>query len=38
MGLKHVLYAMAVWAVEDSEEHGATFRRNLQQFPGLEEA
>jgi len=38
MGLKQVLYAMAVWAVEDSEEHGATFRKNLQQFPGLEEA
>jgi DNA-binding HxlR family transcriptional regulator len=37
MALKPVLYAMAVWAVEDSEEHGSTFRRNLQQFPGLEE-
>ncbi|PSL25803.1 winged helix-turn-helix transcriptional regulator [Chitinophaga ginsengisoli] len=38
MGLKQVLYAMAVWAVEDSVEHGATFRRNLQHFPGSEEA
>lgn len=29
---------MAVWAVEDSAEHAATFRRNLKQFPGSEEA
>ena len=36
--LKPVLYAMAVWAVEDSVEHAATFRRNLKQFPGSEEA
>ncbi|NLR57573.1 HxlR family transcriptional regulator [Chitinophaga polysaccharea] len=34
MRLKPVLYAMAVWAVDDSKEHGAVFRRNLKNFPG----
>jgi DNA-binding HxlR family transcriptional regulator len=33
-GLKNVLYAMAVWAAEDSKESGQAFRRNLQDFPG----
>jgi DNA-binding HxlR family transcriptional regulator len=33
-GLKNVLYAMAVWAAEDSKEFGKVFRRNLQDFPG----
>lgn len=33
MGLKPVLYAMSVWAIEDSEAHGPTFRRNMEQFP-----
>ena len=33
-GLKPVLYAMAVWAVDDSKENAATFRRNLKSFPG----
>lgn len=32
--LKPVLYAMAVWAVGDSKENAATFRRNLKTFPG----
>lgn len=32
--LKPVLYAMAVWAVDDSKEHAKVFRRNLKNFPG----
>jgi DNA-binding HxlR family transcriptional regulator len=36
LGLKSVLYAMSLWAVEDSEEHGSVFRRNMAQFPGQE--
>jgi DNA-binding HxlR family transcriptional regulator len=32
--LKSVLYAMAVWATEDSKENGRVFRRNLKNFPG----
>lgn len=34
--LKPVLYAMAVWAAEDSKENGKAFRRNLKHFPGME--
>jgi len=34
MGLKNVLYAMAVWAVEDSKKNAKTFARNLKNFPG----
>ena len=34
MGLKDVLYAMAVWAVEDSKKNAKTFARNLKNFPG----
>ncbi|MBO9732500.1 MAG: helix-turn-helix transcriptional regulator [Chitinophaga sp.] len=33
--LKPVLFAMAVWAVGDSKENGATYKRNLQSFPGF---
>lgn len=32
--LKPVLYAMAVWATEDSKENARVFRRNLKNFPG----
>ncbi|HEU4555435.1 MAG TPA: helix-turn-helix domain-containing protein [Chitinophaga sp.] len=35
MGLKPVLYAMAVWATEDSKENAKVFRRNLKNFPGM---
>ena len=34
-GLKHVLYAMATWAVTDSKENAKTFSRNLRNFPGM---
>lgn len=34
LGLKNVLYAMAVWAVEDSKKNSKTFARNLKNFPG----
>ena len=34
MGLKDVLYAMAVWAVEDSRKNAKVFARNLKSFPG----
>lgn len=34
MGLKDVLYAMAVWAVEDSRKNAKTFALNLKNFPG----
>jgi DNA-binding HxlR family transcriptional regulator len=37
LGLKPVLYAMAIWAVESSKENAKTFRRNLKSFPGVEE-
>lgn len=33
--LHPVLYAMAVWAVQDSKEYATTFRRNLAKFPEL---
>jgi len=32
--LRPVLYAMAVWAAQDSKEYKKTFTRNLKQFPG----
>ncbi|PSL42889.1 HxlR family transcriptional regulator [Chitinophaga niastensis] len=35
LGLKSVLLAMAIWAVEDSKENAATFSRNLKNFPGI---
>lgn len=34
--LKHVLFAMATWAVSDSKENGKRFARNLKNFPGYE--
>jgi len=34
LGLKNVLYAMAVWAAEDSKKNAKTFARNLKNFPG----
>jgi DNA-binding HxlR family transcriptional regulator len=36
MGLKPVLYAMAVWATQDSKENAKVFRRNLKNFPGMD--
>ncbi|HEY9004959.1 MAG TPA: helix-turn-helix domain-containing protein [Ohtaekwangia sp.] len=33
LGFKPVLYAMAVWAVENSGKHAKTFARNLKNFP-----
>lgn len=35
-GLRHVLYAMATWAVTDSKENAKTFARNLKNFPGMD--
>lgn len=34
--LRPMLYAMATWAAADSKEHGATFSRNLNNFPGMD--
>ena len=34
-GLKHVLYAMAIWASQDSKKNAKTFSRNLKDFPGM---
>jgi DNA-binding HxlR family transcriptional regulator len=36
MGLRQVMYAMAKWAVEDSEANGIPIYRNLGQFPTAE--
>ncbi|HVI44190.1 MAG TPA: helix-turn-helix domain-containing protein [Chitinophaga sp.] len=33
--LKPVLYAMAVWATQDSKENARVFKRNLKNFPGV---
>src|ERR1700744_3215263 len=33
-GLEPVLYAMAVWAVDDSKARGQDFHRQLMDFPG----
>ncbi len=35
--LKPVMYAMAVWAADESKEHGSTFHRNIKEFPGFAE-
>ncbi|HEY9044746.1 MAG TPA: helix-turn-helix domain-containing protein [Ohtaekwangia sp.] len=35
LGFKPVLYAMAVWAVENSGKNAKTFARNLKNFPGI---
>lgn len=34
MNLRPVLYAMAVWAVEDNRQQGITIERVLEDFPG----
>ncbi|MDJ1467236.1 helix-turn-helix domain-containing protein [Cytophagaceae bacterium DM2B3-1] len=33
MALRPVLYAMAIWAVDDSKENADTFSRKLEDFP-----
>jgi DNA-binding HxlR family transcriptional regulator len=35
LGFKPVLYAMAIWAVENSKENSKTFYKNLKNFPGM---
>jgi DNA-binding HxlR family transcriptional regulator len=36
-GLRPVMYAMATWAVEDSEANGTAIYKNMGNFPGIAE-
>ncbi|SEP43881.1 helix-turn-helix domain-containing protein [Mucilaginibacter sp. OK283] len=36
-GLRPVMYAMATWAVEDSEANGTAIYKNMGTFPGIAE-
>jgi len=36
-GLRPVMYAMATWAVEDSEANGTAIYKNMGSFPGIAE-
>jgi DNA-binding HxlR family transcriptional regulator len=37
MGLRPVMYAMATWAVEDSEANGTPYIKTWGSFPGIAE-